>query len=40
MQVDIQMIITQGDQKTTHDVLCFEREELSIETLGLTLKES
>jgi hypothetical protein len=40
MQVDIQMVITQGDQKTTHDVLCFEREELSIETLGLTLKES
>ena len=40
MQVNIQMVITNGDQKTVHDILCFKRQELSPETLGLTLKES
>lgn len=40
MQVNIQMVITNGEQKTVHDILCFERQELSPETLGITLKES
>lgn len=40
MQVNIQMIITNGDQKTAHDIICFERQELLPETLGITLKES
>lgn len=40
MQVNIQMVTTNGDQKTVHDILGLERKELSIETLGLTLNES
>ena len=40
MQVIIQMIITNGDQKTVHDIICFERQELLPETLGITPKES
>lgn len=40
MQVDIQIVITHGDQKTAHNILRLERQELSPETLGLTLQES
>lgn len=41
MKVQIKMVISHDNhQQTTHDILCLERQELSIETLGLTLKES
>ena len=41
MKVQIKMVISHDNlSQTTHDILCLERQELSIETLGLTLKES
>lgn len=41
MKVQIKMVISHDNlSQTTHDILCLERQELSMETLGLTLKES
>ena len=40
MKITIQMIIDDENQKIVKDVACLERDELSDEMLGLTLKES
>ena len=40
MKIKIQMVIDDQDQSTIKEVACLEREELSAETLGLTLKEA
>ena len=40
MKIRIQMVIDDQDQSTIKEVACFEREELSAETLGLTLKKA
>ncbi|OJX14396.1 MAG: hypothetical protein BGO77_02790 [Caedibacter sp. 37-49] len=40
MRITIQMIIHTDDQKIVKDISCLERQELSAETLGLTLEEA
>lgn len=40
MKIKIQLTIDSENQSTTEDIVCFEREDLSAETLGLTLKEA
>ncbi|MEI6628179.1 MAG: ISKra4 family transposase, partial [Alphaproteobacteria bacterium] len=40
MKIKIQLIIDNENQSVTEDILCFERQELSAETLGLTLEEA
>lgn len=41
MKVHIQMVISHDNRpQTTHDIFCLERQELSMETLGLTLTDS
>lgn len=40
MKIRIQLVIERGEKKTTEDISCFEREGLSAESLGLTLKEA
>ena len=40
MKITIQKIIEYNNKKIVQDVASIEREELSSETLGLTLKEA
>lgn len=40
MKIRIQFIIDSGNQNSTEDIACLEREELTAETLGLTLQEA
>jgi hypothetical protein len=40
MKIKVQLIIDSKDQSTIEDIICFEKEELSAATLGLTLKEA
>ncbi|MCE3239307.1 MAG: hypothetical protein K0R24_2288 [Gammaproteobacteria bacterium] len=40
MKIRIQLIIEAENQNLIEDITCLEREELSAETLGLTLRES
>lgn len=41
MKVHIQMVISHDNQQQmTYDILCLKRQELSLETLGLTLTDS
>ncbi len=40
MQIKLQIVKIEADgQKTIHDITCLEREELTFESLGLSLKE-
>lgn len=40
MKIKIQLVIDGENQSVTEDVFCLERQELSAETLGMTLEES
>ena len=40
MKIKIQAVINLNDQCVTEDICCLERQELSAETLGLTLEET
>ncbi len=40
MKIKIQAIIEMDSQNITEDIACLERQELSSETLGLTLEEA
>lgn len=40
MKIKIQFIIDSEDRSSTEDIACLEREELTAETLGLTLQEA
>lgn len=40
MRITVQMIIHTDDQKLVKDIACLERQDLSAETLGLTLEEA
>ena len=40
MQIKLQIIISDNNKSIKKDVICIERENLSVETLGLTLNES
>lgn len=40
MKIRIQFIIDSENRSSTEDIACLEREELTAETLGLTLQEA
>jgi hypothetical protein len=40
MKIKIQLVIDRDNQSITEDIVCLERQELSTETLGLTLIEA
>lgn len=40
MRIKLQLIIDNNNECITEDIICFERDGLSAETLGLTLKEA
>ncbi len=40
MKIKIQAIIEMDSQNITEEIACLERQELSAETLGLTLEEA